>query len=398
MTSFRRLLASLAVSSLGDWLYNVALLAFVFERTGSPTWLAVTTAVRVLPIVVLGPVGGVLADRYDRRRLIIASDLVRAALMVALAAVVAFGLPVVLAPLLAAAATLVSSVHPPAVAASTPRLVDADALQRANAARAAIGQAAIVAGPALGAGVLAVSSPAVAILANAATFLISAVLVATIPGGPAFRPSRGGGAADLLGDLRAGVGRAARRARRGARDRRRHDLQRRLRDPHRDARAGGRPRRRRRRRLRAAARGVRRRRHRGRGRGRPARRRSLARHPGGRARAAGAAGCRARRRRHAVGRAPARVVGGSGAVVAEVLSETALPRMLDDAVLARAYGIMLPVTLSGIVAGSLVAGPLVALLGVSGALITTGAAVLALAALLLRRPLIVGAPAVTVPA
>src|SRR4051812_15241794 len=151
MTSFRRLLASLAISSLGDWMYNVALLAFVYERTGSPTWLAVTTAARILPIVVLGPIGGVIADRYDRRRLIIASDLLCAALMVAMAAVVAFDLAVVLAPLLAAAATLASAAHPPAVAASTPRLVAEADLQRANAARAAIGQAAIVIGPAVGA-------------------------------------------------------------------------------------------------------------------------------------------------------------------------------------------------------------------------------------------------------
>src|SRR3954469_12679198 len=111
MPAFRRLLVSLAVSSLGDWLYNVALLAFVYERTGSPTWLAFTTAARILPIVVLGPLGGVLADRHDRRHLIIASDLACAALVVALAGVVGFGLPVVLAPLLAAAATLASAAH-----------------------------------------------------------------------------------------------------------------------------------------------------------------------------------------------------------------------------------------------------------------------------------------------
>ena len=46
---FRRLLASLAVSQAGDWLYNLALLAFVYERTHSSAWLAVTTAARVLP-------------------------------------------------------------------------------------------------------------------------------------------------------------------------------------------------------------------------------------------------------------------------------------------------------------------------------------------------------------
>src|SRR4051812_18204723 len=392
MTPFRRLLASLAVSSLGDWLYNVALLAFVYERTGSPTWLALTTAVRIVPIVVLGPIGGVIADRHDRRILIIASDLLRAALMVALAAVVAFGLPVVLAPLLAGAATLVASVHPPAVAASTPRLVDDAYLQRANAARAAIGQAAIVVGPALGAAVLALSSPAIAILANAGTFLASAVLVATIPARPAFRPSAAAPAAPhLLDELRTGID-----ALRGA----------------------------------------------------PAAVRVIAADvicsavygiltvtlvlvagrlgagPGGYGLLLGGFGVGGIAGATIAGRLdgghwrgtlaialtlvavpvaalgvadslwtalPLAIVGGTGAVVAEVLSETALPRMLDDAVLARAYGIMLPVALSGIVAGSLIAGPLVPLLGVTGALVATGAAVLALAALLLRRPLVIAA-------
>ena len=56
------------MSSCGDWLYNVALLALVYERTGSATWVSLTTAARVVPVVALGPLGGVLADRYDRRR------------------------------------------------------------------------------------------------------------------------------------------------------------------------------------------------------------------------------------------------------------------------------------------------------------------------------------------
>ncbi len=120
---FHLILLSLAVSSCGDWLYNVALLAFVFQRTGSATWVALTTAGRVLPVVVLGPIGGVLADRYDRRRLIIASNIARALLMVALAAVAALGLPVIFAPLIAAAATAIGVVEPPCVAACTARLV-----------------------------------------------------------------------------------------------------------------------------------------------------------------------------------------------------------------------------------------------------------------------------------
>jgi MFS family permease len=393
MPAFRRLLVSLAVSSLGDWLYNVALLAFVYERTGSTTWLAMTTAARILPIVVLGPVGGVLADRYDRRLLIIASDLLCAALMVALAGVVAFGMPVALAPLLAAAATLASAAHPPAVAASTPRLVNAAGLQRANAARAAIGQGAVVVGPALGALLLALSSPAVAIFANAATFLASAALVAAIPAGPAFRPAREGIAhPGLLAELRTGID-----AFRGAPTAVRvvaadvicsavygmltvtlvlvaREV---------GAGTGGYG-------LLLGAFGV-----------------------GGLAGAAVAArldGVQWRRTLagalvlvalpvaalgmiHALWLALALgLVAGSGSIVAEVLSETALPRMLDEEVLGRAYGVMLPLALSGIVAGSLIGGPLVAVLGLSGALVSTGLAVLTLAALLLRRPLVMPVP------
>ena len=109
---FRVLIAALAVSSLGDWLYNVALLAFVYDRTHSATWVALTTAARVAPIVVLGPLGGMLTDRHDRRVLMITSDAVRAAVMVLLAAVAVTGLPVLLAPLLAAAATAAAMAGP----------------------------------------------------------------------------------------------------------------------------------------------------------------------------------------------------------------------------------------------------------------------------------------------
>jgi hypothetical protein len=74
-------------------------------------------------------------------------------------------------------------------------------------------------------------------------------------------------------------------------------------------------------------------------------------------------------------------------VVGEVLSETALPRLLDDSVLARAYGLVFPASIAGIVAGSLVAGPLLAAFGLTGALAVAGLFVLVVAALLLHRPL-----------
>ena len=175
---FRRLLGALAVSQAGDWLYNLALLALVFSRTHSPAWLSVTTAARVLPVVVLGPIGGVLADRYNRKRLMVSSDILRVGFMLALAAVAALGLPVLLAPMLAAATTAVGSVYPSCVAAATPGLVpDAD-LPGANALRSAVNATCVIVGPGLGAALLLVGSPAIAIAINAVTFAVSAGLVA----------------------------------------------------------------------------------------------------------------------------------------------------------------------------------------------------------------------------
>ena len=87
--AFRWLLSALAVSKVGDWLYNLALAVLVYDRTHSPLWVGVTTAARVVPFVVLGPVGGVLSDRFDRRRIMIASDVIRLALMLLLAAAAA---------------------------------------------------------------------------------------------------------------------------------------------------------------------------------------------------------------------------------------------------------------------------------------------------------------------
>jgi MFS family permease len=186
----RRLLTALAVSQAGDWLYNLALLALVLDRTHSSTWVAVTTAARVAPMIVGGPFGGVLADRYDRRLLMVLSDLVRAACMVGLAAVTLLGLPILLAPVLAAVATMASTPYPPCVAATTPRLVPTEVLPAANAARAAISSLCIVAGPGFGAVLLLLGSTTLAFSVNAATFLVSAALVRSLPAGELFAVER----------------------------------------------------------------------------------------------------------------------------------------------------------------------------------------------------------------
>jgi hypothetical protein len=66
-----------------------------------------------------------------------------------------------------------------------------------------------------------------------------------------------------------------------------------------------------------------------------------------------------------------------------VLTETALQRDLDEQVFARAYGIALPAAIAGIVGGSLVAAPLVMVVGLTGALVATGVLTASYAAFLL---------------
>lgn len=205
-----RLLAALATSCLGDWLYNLALLAYVEQRTHSTTWLGLTTAARVTPMVIAGPLGGLLADRFDRRRLMICADVARAGLMGLLVLVAVAGLPVLLVPVLAAAATLAAVPYPPCVAAVTPRLVPEDRLAAANAARAVIAPACVAAGPALGALLLLLGSPSVAFAINAITFVLSGVLVSLIPraglsDAPGDTPAQDPTPASWLHELRQGA-------------------------------------------------------------------------------------------------------------------------------------------------------------------------------------------------
>jgi predicted MFS family arabinose efflux permease len=77
------------------------------------------------------------------------------------------------------------------------------------------------------------------------------------------------------------------------------------------------------------------------------------------------------------------VIGGAGAALVEVLTETALQRDLDEEVFARAYGIALPAAIAGIVGGSLIAGPLVMMLGLTTAILVPGVLTAAYAAFLL---------------
>jgi predicted MFS family arabinose efflux permease len=387
--NLRLLFGGLVASQAGDWLYNLALLAFVYERTGSTVWVGITTAARILPEVVLGPIGGVLADRHDRRTVMIASDVLRAASMAALALVAFAGAPVVLAPVLAALCTAAGAAYPQCVVAVMPRLVGDGDLAAANAARISITGLCVIAGPALGAGLLFVSSAAVTFAVNGATFLVGAAVVAALPREALRRPA--GAVEEVHASIRSDLATGWRALR-----------------EHPDAlplvgadvvssavygaltvlfvligeRLG----------LGAAGygyllsalgagavlgAGVA---HRAAASGRP-RRALIA--------AAAAIGVPLTLLTFSGSVAAALVLAaaiGAGQLTTEVVADTTLQRSLDPGVFARAYGLAVPACVGGIVVGALLAAPCVALIGLDGTLALTGALVLAYGAVAFARP------------
>jgi predicted MFS family arabinose efflux permease len=171
---YRLLVSASSISQTGDWLYNVALLVWVYDATHSGTWVAVVTVARLVPYVVFGPLGGIVADSYDRRTVMIASDLLRAALMLMLAAFTDLDGPVALVAAIACISTAAGTAYRPAVVAMLPEMVGERDLAAANALESAVENLAVVLGPAIGAGLLAIGSTTFAFVINAITFVVSA--------------------------------------------------------------------------------------------------------------------------------------------------------------------------------------------------------------------------------
>ncbi len=158
-------------------LYAVGLVVFLIDRTGSPSWVSAALIGRMAALTLLGPFGAVLADRTDRRRLMVGLDLARAAAMLAAAFVVASdGPPIAVVGLVVLTAALTTPYRPSTVVA-TPLLVGEDDLAAANAAVASLNQLAWFAGPALGAAIVAIASPTAAFAVNAGTYVVAGLLV-----------------------------------------------------------------------------------------------------------------------------------------------------------------------------------------------------------------------------
>ena len=198
----RALIGASAASEIGNWLYNAALLGYVYSTTHSAGWVGAATICRLLPIVLLGPFGGAVADRYSRRTVLLAGDAARMVLMAAIAATVAGAGPVALVIALTAVASAAGSAERPAAMTLLPRLVGEARLGPANALLHTVQDLGVLIGPAIGALLLAVAPAWVAFVANGATFAVSAVLISTMRPDRASGGGRTSGVAQLAEGLR----------------------------------------------------------------------------------------------------------------------------------------------------------------------------------------------------
>jgi predicted MFS family arabinose efflux permease len=171
---WRWLLGATALAGTATAFFEVVLAAWLLDRTGQPAWLAAGEACRMLPILLFGSLGGVIADRFERHRLLATLDAIQAASMAALVVLVGAGAPPAVVLGVVFVSFTLATPRQPAVAAATPYLVDEDSLAAANAAISSAAEITLTVGPALGAVVLLASSASVAFAVAGALFVIGA--------------------------------------------------------------------------------------------------------------------------------------------------------------------------------------------------------------------------------
>jgi MFS family permease len=209
---FRLLWSARAVSYLGDSLGLVALMLHVAETTGQALAVAGLLLAGDFAPALLGPLAGTVADRLDRRRVMVGCELVQGALVVAVAGWLP---PLPLLLVLVGLRAVAGQVFQPASRAAVPAVVAEGDLERANAAVGVATNGGETLGPLVAALLLPVLGVRGVLLVDAASFLVSAAVLGFLPGlrgpgrGPGPRPSF---LADAAGGLRYLRGQAVVRA------------------------------------------------------------------------------------------------------------------------------------------------------------------------------------------
>jgi predicted MFS family arabinose efflux permease len=198
---FRLIFAAQAVSFVGDRLVPIALAFAVLRLGGSPSEVGLVLACRTLPLVASLLIGGVVADRFSRRAVMVAADLSRVATQGLLALLlIEGGATVGLIAVLAGLSGAATGFFNPASTGLLPVVIDRDRLQQANGLRATAMAGGEIAGPVIGGVLIAAVGPGWALAVDAASFAVSAALLARLR----LPPRAARAASSFVADLRGG--------------------------------------------------------------------------------------------------------------------------------------------------------------------------------------------------
>lgn len=204
--NFALLAAGQGVSLLGNSVLDLALSMYVLERTGSATVYGSMLAAAMLPAVLLAPLGGVLADRADRRRLMVWLDVLNGCAVLLTIPFLRGEGDVWAAGALMVVLSVLGAVETPVVQAALPQAVTAGALEYANAVVLQISMLSAMAGPALGGVMFGVFGAAPMLLVCGVCFLATAGLERLIRLKPVEQsPAAGGMLRTFRQDLAASV-------------------------------------------------------------------------------------------------------------------------------------------------------------------------------------------------
>ena len=193
----RRFFLAHAQSSLGSGIAIVGLPLLAYDHYRTPWALTAVLLCELLPAVALGPLLGALADRLPRRTALVAADVLRLGAFGALALVPSLALMIVCA----LVAGIGSALFNPSALASVSQLATARHRPAAMSLYSALDDLGLTLGPALAGALLLVIDPHVLMAVNAATFTLSAGLLATIPLSAPVRRAAG----SLFASMRAGT-------------------------------------------------------------------------------------------------------------------------------------------------------------------------------------------------
>lgn len=178
--TFLSVLTGNTLSALGDGLHTVALGIWALQHTGSAAIMSYIFAARILASIVVGPFAGTLSDRVDRRRLMIATDLIRVVLVALLIGAIHLSINAWVLVGLSFIISASGTFFRPAFNASLIQIVGKEDINRATSLLRLTTTISEVSGPALGGIIVALVGARAALAVDAGTFLVSALAVAAV--------------------------------------------------------------------------------------------------------------------------------------------------------------------------------------------------------------------------